>query len=219
MNNLKANYNEVLDELKEFDLRIIAASKYIDENGIIAAYNLGIRDFGENRVQDALKKLNNLPDEIKNNCEWHFIGHLQSNKVRKVVANFDYIHSIDSLDIAQTVNRVAGEMNKIQKVLLEVNISQEKSKWGLSEKEVYDIFEQLLKLPNIKVIGLMGMAENTSNEGLLEKTFTHLANLQYNIQHKYQVEFKELSMGMSGDYKVAAKAGSTMIRLGQRLFK
>ncbi len=219
MPTVKENLEEVKASIPDFKGRIIAVTKYVDESKIIEAYEAGLRDFGENKVQDALKKLENLPEELKQNSTWHMIGHLQSNKVRKVVGKFDYIHSVDTLELAKKISTVAKEMGIIQKILIEVNISQEKSKFGTSEAEIEEIFQNLQNLDGVKVVGLMTMAPHTPNEVFLKKVFTNLYELGYNLQRRYHVELKELSMGMSSDYEIAVNSGSTMIRLGQRLFR
>ncbi len=218
MSDIKKNVEDLKKELDGFNGRIIAAVKYVDAQKTLEAYNAGLRDFGENRVQDALERFPLLPEEMIKNSTWHFIGHLQSNKVRKVVGTFDYIHSVDSFEIAKNISRVASEMGIIQKILIEVNISGENSKYGFTEKEIFENFESLTKLDGIRVTGLMTVAPSTSNGVFLEKVFTNLNELSYNIKRKYHVELNELSMGMSSDYKEAIKAGSTMIRLGKKIF-
>ena len=218
MSDIKKNVEDLKKELGGFNGRIIAAVKYVDAQKTLEAYNAGLRDFGENRVQDALERFPLLPEEMIKNSTWHFIGHLQSNKVRKVVGTFDYIHSVDSFDIAKNISRVATEMGIVQNILIEVNISGENSKYGFTEKEIFENFENLTKLDGIKVVGLMTVAPSTSNGVFLQKVFTNLNELSYNIRRKYHVELNELSMGMSSDYKEAIEAGSTMIRLGKRIF-
>ena len=219
MPTVKENLEEIKAAIPDFKGRIIAVTKYVDESKVIEAYEAGLRDFGENKVQDALKKIENLPEELKNNSTWHMIGHLQSNKVRKVVGKFDYIHSVDTLDLAKKISAVAKEMSIVQKILIEVNISQEKSKFGTTEAEVEEIFQNAQNLDGVEIVGLMTMAPHTPNEVFLKKVFTNLYDLSYNLQRRYHVELKELSMGMSSDYEIAVSSGSTMIRLGQRLFR
>lgn len=219
MGNVSENLKEVQAEINDFSGKIIAVTKYVDENKIIEAYNAGLRNFGENKAQDALLKMQNLPQELMENSTWHFIGHLQSNKVRKVVGKFEYIHSVDTLELAQKISTVAKELGIIQKILIEVNISEEKTKFGTDKIKIEEIFTNMQKLDGIRICGLMTMAPHTTDEVFLQKVFTDLYELRYNIQQKYQVELYELSMGMSSDYKIAVKAGSTMIRLGQRLFR
>jgi len=219
MASVEQNLKEVRAEIPDFKGKIIAVTKYVDESKMIEAYNAGLRDFGENKVQDALVKINNLPKEMVENSTWHFIGHLQSNKVRKVVGKFDYIHSVDSLELAEKISVVAKEIGIIQNVLIEVNISEEKSKFGTSKSNVEEIFTNMAKLDGIRIFGLMTMAPHTPDDVFLKKVFTDLYDLMYNINHNHKVELNELSMGMSSDYKIAVKSGSTMIRLGQRLFR
>ena len=219
MPSVEENLKEIKAEIPDFKGRIIAVTKYVDESKMVEAYNAGLRNFGENKAQDALKKLENLPEEIVKNSIWHFIGHLQSNKVRKVVGKFDYIHSVDTLELAEKISTVAKELGIKQKILIEVNISEEKSKFGTSKNEIEEIFKNAEKLDGIEIVGLMTMAPYTSDGVFLKKVFTELYELMYNIQRKYQVELYELSMGMSSDYKIAVESGSTMIRLGQRLFR
>ena len=219
MPSVAENLKEIRKDIPDFKGRIIAVTKYVDETKVVEAYEAGLRDFGENKVQDALKKLENLPQEVVKNSTWHFIGHLQSNKVRKVVGKFDYIHSVDTFELAKKISDIAQEYKIIQKILIEVNISGEKSKFGANIAEVEEIFRNLKNLSGIKVLGLMTMAPNTPNEVFLKKVFTNLKELGYNLESKYIVELKELSMGMSSDYKIAADCGATMIRLGQRLFR
>lgn len=219
MPSVEENLKEIKAEIPDFKGRIIAVTKYVDENKMIEAYNAGLRNFGENKAQDALRKIENLPEEIVKNSTWHFIGHLQSNKVRKVVGKFDYIHSVDTLELAEKISTVAKELGIKQKILIEVNISEEKSKFGTSKNEIEEIFKNPEKLDGVEIVGLMTMAPHTSDGVFLKKVFTELYELMYNIQRRYQVELYELSMGMSSDYKIAIESGSTMIRLGQRLFR
>ena len=219
MSTVAENLAQIKAEIPDFKGRIIAVTKYVGEDKMIEAYEAGLRNFGENKAQDDLIKIENLPKEIVENSTWHFIGHLQSNKVRKVVGKFDYIHSVDSFELAQRISNVAKEYGIIQKILIEVNISEEKSKFGTTKSNVEEIFTNMQKLDGVHVCGLMTMAPYTSDEVFLQKVFTELYELMYNIQQKYHLELTELSMGMSSDYKIAVKSGSTMIRLGQRLFR
>ena len=219
MPTVAQNLKEIKETIPDYKGRIIAVTKYVDESRMIEAYEAGLRDFGENKAQDALLKLENLPKEMVQNSTWHFIGHLQSNKVRKVVGKFDYIHSVDTPELAKKISDVAKEIGIVQKVLIEVNISQEKTKFGTSETEIEEIFKNAKNLDGISIVGLMTMAPHTPNEVFLKKVFTNLYDLSYNLQRRYHIELKELSMGMSSDYEIAAQSGSTMIRLGQRLFR
>lgn len=219
MASVQENLIQIKNDIPSYKGRIIAVTKYVDESKMIEAYNAGLRDFGENKAQDALVKMENLPQEIVDNSTWHFIGHLQSNKVRKVVGKFDYIHSVDTFDLAKRISNVAEELGIVQKILIEVNISEEKTKFGTTKEEIEEIFTNMQDLGGVRVLGLMTMAPYTSDEVFLRKVFTDLYNLRYNIQQRCHLELPELSMGMSSDYKIAVETGSTMIRLGQRLFR
>ncbi len=219
MKSVAENLNQIKTDIPNFQGKIIAVTKYVDDNKVIEAYNAGLRNFGENKVQDAIARMKRLPSELMENSTWHFIGHLQSNKVRKVVGKFEYIHSVDTFSLAEKISFVAKEIGIIQKILIEVNISEEKTKFGMEKTETDEIFKNLKKLDGVSVLGLMTLAPYTSDEVFLRKVFTDLYELRYNIQQKYHVELPELSMGMSSDYKIAVQQGSTMIRLGQRLFR
>lgn len=219
MSNIKNNLEEIKKELEGYNPRIIAVSKYVGCDEMVEAYNAGLRDFGENKIQDAIRKRAELPSEVVKNSTWHLIGHLQSNKARKAVENFDYIHSIDSVNIANAVSRCAEEIGKKQKVLLQINISEEETKSGFSKESIIANIPEIIKLNGIEVVGLMGMASYTSDEGLLKEMFTDIKNIGYNLNRDFNLNLNEYSMGMSNDYKIAVQTGSTMIRLGRRLFK
>lgn len=198
---------------------IIAVTKYYGLEAITDAYGAGLRHFGESRANDAIQKIENLPDEIRKNSKFHFIGHLQTNKVDRVVKHFDYIQSVDSMKVASAISESAGRINKVQKVLLQINISGEVQKFGFSERELYDNFEELLKLPNLKIDGFMCMAPLGASEEELDKVFKKAGQIKSELNKKYSLDLKELSMGMSDDYERAVANGATMIRLGRILFK
>ena len=198
---------------------IIAVTKYYGLEAITDAYGAGLRDFGESRANDAIQKIENLPDEIRKNSKFHFIGHLQTNKVDRVVKHFDYIQSVDSIKVASAISESAGRINKVQKILLQINISGEVQKFGFSERELYDNFKELLKLPNLKIDGFMCMAPLGASEEELDKVFKKAGQIKSELNKKYSLDLKELSMGMSDDYERAVANGATMIRLGRILFK
>ena len=197
---------------------IIAVTKYFDETKIIEAYEAGLRDFGESRVIEAVEKINKLPKEIRDNSRFHLIGHLQANKVAKAVGNFDFIHSIDSLKLAKLVSEEAVKRNIKQKVLLQVNNAGEDQKFGFSIKDVFTEFPEVLKLEGIEVVGLMNMAPFGASEAELKDLFEGLVKIKNELEAKFDCKLKEISMGMSGDYKEAVVAGATMIRIGRKLF-
>ncbi len=213
------NLLRVKKTIEPYTPNIIAVTKYYGLEAITDAYGAGLRDFGESRANDAIQKIENLPDEIRKNSKFHFIGHLQTNKVDRVVKHFDYIQSVDSIKVASAISESAGRINKVQKILLQINISGEVQKFGFSERELYDNFEELLKLPNLKIDGFMCMAPLGASEEELDKVFKKAGQIKSELNKKYSLDLKELSMGMSDDYERAVANGATMIRLGRILFK
>lgn len=198
--------------------RIIAVVKYVPTEKVIEAYQSGIRDFGENKVQDAEKKRAELPEEVEKNSVWHFLGHLQTNKIKKVVGCFDYIHSVDSLKLAKAISECASSKNLVQKVLIQVNIAEEESKFGFSPEETEEIFSELSQLDSMDIVGLMTMAPFTSDSNEQRSVFRGLRELRNRLKEKFNARLNELSMGMSNDYKTAVEEGATMVRIGQALF-
>ncbi len=215
---IKKNLLQIQEEIVPYTPNIIAVTKYFDENAIIAAYQAGIRDFAESRAVEAIEKINNLPEEIKHNSRFHFIGHLQTNKVKKVVNHFDYIHSVDSLKLAEVISEEASKIDKVQKILLELNNAGEEQKFGFSKDGLHKDFPAIIQLSNIKVLGLMNMAPLNAEANVLETLFTDVKNTQEALNKEFNCTMQEISMGMSQDYKIAAKCGSTMLRVGRKLF-
>ena len=169
--------------------------------------------------EEVIEKICSLPEEIRKNSRFHFIGHLQTNKAEKVVKYFDYIQSVDSLKLAKVISEAAGRLNKIQKVLLEINISEEVQKFGFSKRELYDNFEEILNLENLAVNGFMCMAPLGASDDELDRVFNEALQIKTELNKKYNLNLQELSMGMSDDYLRAVANGATMIRLGRILFK
>jgi pyridoxal phosphate enzyme (YggS family) len=213
-------YRKITAELGE-KVKLVAVSKLRTVDEIMLLYSMGQRDFGENYVQELVAKQLDLPHDIR----WHFIGHLQSNKV-KYIAPFVYmIHGVDSLKLLEEINKQAGTNNRVIKCLLQVHIAQEETKFGLSDSELKTIadavpkLEITNKLSHVKLCGLMGMASQTEDVSQLRKEFIYLrALLEDTNESIKQPTFKTLSMGMSGDYKLAVEEGSTMVRIGSLLF-
>jgi len=216
---VKQNLLLVQKSIVPYTPNIVAVTKYYDKEAIIDAYDAGLRDFGESRAIDAIEKIESLPGEIRKNSRFHFIGHLQSNKTDKVVKHFDIIQSVDSLKLAKAISESAQKLDKIQKVLLQVNISEEVQKFGLKEGELYSKFQEIIKLPNLKVEGLMCMAPLNANDKEIEAVFNKANQIKSELNNKHKMNMQELSMGMSNDYKIAVAQGATMIRLGRILFK
>lgn len=212
-------YKKIKEELNSEKVKILAVTKYVEIKEILQAYDAGIRDFAENKLQDAMRKKSQLPDYVIRDTAWHFIGHLQTNKVKDTVGNFEYIHSIDSLKLAILISKAALSRNLTQKVLIQVNTSNEESKYGFAKEKAKEAFKDILELDSIKVDGLMTMAPFTEDKNIVRKCFSELKNLKNYLQSEYKCTLPELSMGMSNDYRIAVKEGSTMIRLGSILFK
>jgi hypothetical protein len=216
---IRGNLLQIREEIAPCKPRIIAVTKYFDEEAIVAAYNAGLRDFGESRVVEASKKFENLPNEIKENSTFHFIGHLQTNKVKQAVKIFDYIHSVDSVKLAQSISQHSSEIGKIQKIFVQVNNANEEQKFGFSKDTVFEEFEQIKKLEALDVVGIMNIAPLGEGEEELEKLFLEIVQIRNNLEDRYNCKLGEISMGMSQDYKIAARSGSTMLRIGRKLFR
>jgi len=215
---IKQNLLHIQEDIAPFKPNIIAVTKYFDESAIIAAYNTGLRNFAESRVIEAITKINNLPEEIRKNSKFHFIGHLQSNKVKKVVQNFDYIHSVDSLKIAELISNEAIKINKVQNIFLQLNNANEEQKYGFSKEELRKDFENIIKLSGVKVLGLMNMTPLHAPEKVSELLFSDVKTTQEALNKDFNCNMTEISMGMSQDYAVAARCGATYLRVGRKLF-
>ena len=215
---VKLNLSEIKQNIAHYNVKIIAVTKYFGLKAIQAGYEAGIRDFGESRAVEAIKKIEQLPDEIKRNSQFHFIGHLQSNKVDKVVKHFDVIHSVDSLKIASAISKTGCSLNKRERILLQVNNAGEEQKSGYSKEQLREELGEILKLCGVDIIGLMNMAPLGANEIELNRLFNDMREFRDELEKSFNITLKELSMGMSDDYKVAAKEGATMVRIGRKLF-
>jgi pyridoxal phosphate enzyme (YggS family) len=196
------------------DIRLVAVSKTYPPAVVREAWDAGQRVFGENRVQDALPKILELPAE----AEWHFIGHLQSNKIRKALPAFTLIHGVDNLELAIQINRIAGEMGLTASVLLETNVSGEASKFGFSADALRQYLKDLLSLPHLSVKGLMTMAPYSEDPENARPVFSALRKLRDELASKTGHPLSELSMGMSGDFEVAIEEGATIVRIGSSIF-
>lgn len=217
-NRIEKNLLQIQEDIAPYKPNIIAVTKYFDGTAIIDAYRAGLRDFAESRAVEAVEKINNLPQEIKSNSNFHFIGHLQTNKVKKVVGTFDYIHSVDSVKLAQAIAQEAQNKGIIQNILLEINIAEEEQKFGFSKTEIFEAFSLIKELPSINISGLMNMTPLGASEETLNQLFSDAFQLKKELEKKFESELKELSMGMSQDYQIAVKHGATMLRIGRKLF-
>ncbi|MBE7703692.1 MAG: YggS family pyridoxal phosphate-dependent enzyme [Cyanobacteria bacterium SIG28] len=216
---IERNLLDIKDKIAPCKPKIIGVTKYYGIDAIVNGYKAGLRDFGESRIQDAVQKIESLPEQIRRESTFHLIGHLQTNKVEKAVEYFDVIHSVDSLKLARKISEVACQLNKREKILLQVNVAEESQKYGFEISGLSEVFEDILKLDSVDVIGLMCMAEFGADESTLRKTFGKLRQLRESLEVSFDVRLPELSMGMSDDYLIAVEEGSTMVRIGRKLFK
>lgn len=199
------------------EVTLVCVSKFHPTEAIMEAYACGERDFGESRVQELLPKYNALPKDIR----WHFIGHLQTNKVKQIVPFVHMIHSVDSLRLLETINREAEKLQRQVKVLLEVHIAKEATKSGFTPEEFLSLNTKLSTLNHIDVCGVMGMATNTDDEDEWRRCFReikHLGKQLLNHSDLLNSSAPQISMGMSDDYLVAIEEGSTMVRIGSTIF-
>jgi pyridoxal phosphate enzyme (YggS family) len=196
------------------DVTLVAISKTHPVEMIREAIDAGQELFGESRVQEALVKIPSLPGRLR----WHFIGHLQSNKVRKVLPYFELIHGIDSLDLARDIDRIAAESGLHPRVLLEVNVSGEGSKHGFSPEALESSLDELLALPRVQVEGFMTMAPLAPEAEASRRYFAALRELRDRLAAKAGIPLPTLSMGMSGDYEVAVEEGASLVRVGSAIF-
>ena len=218
-NRIERNLLQIQEDIAPYKPNIIAVTKYFDKTAIICAYQAGLRDFAESRAIEAIEKIQQLPSQIKENAKFHFIGHLQTNKVKKVIEYFDFIHSVDSLKLAKTISNEAQNKGKIQNIFLQINIAQEEQKFGFAKEEIFEIFGEINKLPSINISGLMCMAPLSADETELNAIYSQIATTKIQLENRFGVKLNELSMGMSQDYVIAAKHGATYLRIGRKLFK
>ena len=201
---------------------LICVSKFHPMEAIMEAYEAGERDFGESRVQELLPKYEALPKDIR----WHFIGHLQTNKVKQIVPFVHMIHSVDSIRLLETINREAEKIQRRVKVLLEVHVAKEETKSGFTPDELLTFNIQHSTFNYVEICGLMGMATNTEDESEWRRCFQAIASLASRlspiasspIAHSSPSERPQISMGMSDDYRIAIEEGSTMVRIGSTIF-
>ena len=213
------NLHEIQTNIAHSKVKIVAVTKYYGLSAILAGYEAGIRDFGESRAVDAIAKLEKLPENVRQNSTFHFIGHLQSNKAEKVVKHFDVIESINSLKIARAVSKAACELNKREKVLLQVNNAGEEQKSGYSKDVLRAEIQEIISLPGLDVRGLMNIAPIDADEAKLAELFKDIREFRDELERSFNITLPELSMGMSNDYKIALREGATIIRIGRKLFK
>jgi len=217
----RAAYQKIIKELQSTDTSLVAVSKKKPVAAIQALYDVGQRDFGENYVQELVDKQPQLPEDI----HWHYIGHLQSNKVKYIASFVHLIHAVDSFKLLKEINKQAEKNNRTIDVLLQMHIAEEETKFGLDNGEIMELLDyyeaQKSNLQNIRICGLMGMASFTEDEEKIRVEFKKLYNLYIHLRQSYfllQPHFNTCSMGMSSDYQIAVEEGSTMVRMGSLLF-
>lgn len=225
MSEIKKNLENVRRRIKEAcgesgrsveDVRLIAVSKTKPLPALEEAYACGCRDFGENKVQELVEKYEALPKDIR----WHMIGHLQRNKVKYIVDKVFLIHSVDSLRLAQEIEKEAAKHGKTVNILIEVNVAGEESKFGVTPEGVFALVKEIAKMPHIRVKGLMTIAPYVEDAVENKPYFEKIKKIYVDIIHKNidNVFMEELSMGMTGDYEVAISEGATYIRVGTGIF-
>ena len=214
----KTKYEEIIQELIPKNVSVVAVSKTKTTEAIKQLYELGQRDFGENYVQELVDKQSLLPTDIR----WHFIGHLQTNKAKYIAPFIHLIHGVDSFKLLKELNKQALKSQRIIKLLLQVHIAEEETKFGLDAHELNEIInsDELRELKNVEVVGLMGMASFTENKEQVRKEFRYLKNLfdKYAKAQTANYKMQFLSMGMSSDYKIAIEEGGNLVRIGSLIF-
>ena len=210
----KINETCIKTNRKIDDITLVAVSKNNNISSISEAYSAGILNFGENKAQE----LRDKSKLVKENVIWHFIGHLQTNKVKYIIDTAEYIHSVDSVKLTEEINKRATGIDKIQKILIEINTSGENSKYGIKNlDELNNITNHYLGLSNIKLVGLMTMAPFIENENIIRESFIRLREYKEEL-NKQGLQLTELSMGMTNDYQIAIEEGATMLRIGTAIF-
>ncbi len=206
------------ESVREQDVTLIAVTKFASKQQIEEAFQAGVTEFGENRLQHAQAIRKELPPEVEQGSRWHFIGHLQTNKAKQVVGAFGLIHSVDSVNLAIQLSKAAGERMINQAILLQVKIASDPNKFGFSSDELKKVFSQLAQLPNLEIQGLMTITPLEADEVVTKTCFNQLRVLRDELEQEHNVQLKELSMGMSDDWPQAVSSGATMVRLGRAIF-
>lgn len=217
--NIQAIYKNIKNsEAKNTDVLLVAVSKYRDIESIKQVYDAGIKNMAENRVQEFLDKYDALPKDIS----WHMIGHLQTNKVKYIIGKVCLIHSLDSIHLAEEINKQSKAQGIQSDVLIQVNIANEASKYGFKKEEVYDAIKQINKMDSINIKGLMCIAPLNACEEEMNNYFRDMKNIYEQLKIMYntnKAEMKYLSMGMSNDYITAVKNGANVVRIGSAIFE
>ena len=201
------------------DIILVCVTKEVGPEEADAAISAGVTDIGENRIQDAVVKYESLSKKAK--VRWHLIGHLQTNKVKRAIQIFDLIHSVDSVRLAEKIQKEAENTGKMQSILIEVNVSGEKAKYGIAPEGLEDLIKTVSKMKNLMLLGLMTLAPYSKNPEDSRPYFRRLKELRDGLSsyNRDNIEMKHLSMGMSGDFEVAIEEGADIVRIGTAIFK
>lgn len=217
--NVKNNYTKINIFFTNPNCLLVAVSKTKPIEDLKEAYDAGIRDFGENKVQELVDKHPQMPEDTK----WHMIGHLQRNKVKYIAPFIHLIHGVDSFKLLKEINKEAKKIDRVISCLLQMHIAKEENKFGFDDAELFDVIqsEEVQQLQNVKILGLMGMATFTEDENIIRAEFRGLKKLFDELNTTElpdNFDLKEISMGMSGDYLIAQQEGSTIVRIGSAIF-
>lgn len=213
MTDIQTNYLEISSQLEGKNAVLVPVSKKKPVEDLMQVYEIGGRIFGENYVQELTEKYEEMPKDI----EWHLLGHLQRNKVKYIAPFISLIHSVDSLKLLREINKQAAKNERIINCLLQIFIAEEDSKTGMDEAELPEVLAALSDLPNVKIVGLMGISTFTDDKEVVTREFRQLKRI-YDEAKQTQSDWSVLSMGMSGDWQLAIEEGSTLIRVGTSIF-
>ncbi len=224
--DIRSNVEKIKEKIKEVaekvgrnpeEIILLAASKTQPPEKIIQAYEAGIRYFGENRVQEGMKKIDQLKDKLPE-AHWHLIGGLQTNKAKYAVRYFEMIHSLDRKELADEIDKRAKKIGKVQDVLIEVNVGEEESKYGVKPDQLEELFKYSLEKENLNILGLMCIPPYFEDKEKSRPYFRKLREMKNILEEKYKVKLPHLSMGMSHDFDVAIEEGATIVRIGTAIF-
>ncbi len=226
MEDIKKNLEKIWEKIKlsaekvnrkADDIILLGASKNQPVDKILQAYKAGLKYFGENKVQEGIKKIETLQKDYPD-IHWHFIGGLQTNKAKYAVKYFELIHSVDRKELADEIDKRSKKINKVQDCLIEVNIGDEESKYGVKIDDLEELYEYCLNKTNINILGLMCIPPYSDNPENSRKYFVRLRELKENLERKFKKKLPHLSMGMSADFHIAIEEGATIVRIGTAIF-
>jgi PLP dependent protein len=222
LNNFSSLKNEIESICKRYgrdvnEITIVAISKTFPKEDMIEIYKLGQKDFGESKVQELKMKYDSMQTDLRNNLRWHLVGHLQTNKVKYIAGFIHLIHSVDSIKLAEEIQKQAEKFNRIIDILVQVNTSSEQQKSGIDISDAKSLCKQIRFLQNIRLCGLMTIAKETGDKKIIHQNFRALHDL-YEELKPMQTDFKYLSMGMTSDYEIAIQEGANMLRIGSAIF-